>query len=147
MGFSRLVRIGVFVALGVVSSARGAGILAPTGDEPQAQLKRDTDDCRRRATLHTGFDPNDPPSAEAPRKTSARMKPMPGKDSRVLQEEERLEDERARKKQQAEAEADLERRRADYDRAVKTCLAGLNHPVDPGAAPAATSGPGVSDQP
>jgi hypothetical protein len=144
----RLSLMGVFVmlvVLGGLSSSRGASIVSPADDDSRAQLQRDTDDCRRRAIMHTGFDPKDPTPAEAPRKTTTRMKPMPGPEGRALQEAERRQDVRERKKQQVQDEADLESRRAAYDRAMKTCLEGLNHAAEEhGALPVKAGQPALS---
>ena len=122
--------VGAFWALALAGPVGGDSLSL----DPEAQLKRDQSDCRRWATLHTGFDPRNTTSSEAPNphQTVPVLKSVPGAASHgfaasALRDDERRRSARMARKQQVQDEADLEDRRAVYERAVRTCLEGRNH--------------------
>jgi len=115
----RVSLMGAFAALAVVSSVR-----ADPTDESLAQQKKVDYECRQWAAQHTGFDPKAPTPSEPPRRIRS-LDPVPrGAGDALLQAARRRDDALARKKQREEQEAELESRRAKYERAVKTCLEG-----------------------
>jgi hypothetical protein len=130
MHCSRVSWIGAFLALALVSPARGDSVVTPKGEKSAAQQKKDKYECHRWATQHTGFDPKDATSSEPPPQKDPRLDAERGaRAGGQLNEARRHEDTIARKKQRDVDDADLERRRASYDRALKTCLEGRNYSV------------------
>ena len=126
----RTALIAAFLALAPVGSLRGDSLSA------EDQRKRDESDCRRWATLHTGFDPkNPPPSSDAPPsdQTVAQLGPSPGAANSALaialRDAERRRNASMARKKAAQYEVDLESQRAVYERTVKTCLEGRGHSV------------------
>jgi hypothetical protein len=131
MHLSRLSLLGVFAALALASAAHGDSVGAPKGEKSVAQQKKDKYECHRWAVQHTGFDPKSDTSSEPPRKTDPRLDAeRSAKAGAQLNEARRREDMAARKRQRELEDAELERRRASYDRAVKTCLEGRHYTVD-----------------
>jgi hypothetical protein len=101
------------------------------GDSPdEAKLKRDQSDCRRWAAQHTHFDPNETTSDTPRPPIDPPLGHAPGiaiHDAAAAKQREadaRRRNEMIARKQRAQDEADLEARRAVYERAVKTCVEG-----------------------
>lgn len=130
MHLFRAALIGAFLTLGLVGSVRAESL------SPEAKLKRDQSDCRRWAILHTGFDPKNTTPSEAPHPEQTLLAPHPaavggsrGLAASALRDSEQRRNAIMERKQRAQDDADLEARRAVYERALRTCLEGRNHTV------------------